>query len=118
MRVRTGHGPDDWTPSVPASTGSSRLGGELVVGDHGSVEMGRIKSRVHKDRARGVPMPRQVPPQCEPAGRCRHKACTSARAIRARHLYATTGMTLRQIGAEFGGRDHSTVIYWLRDLAL
>ena len=50
MRVRTGHGPDDWTPSIPASTGSSRLGGELVVGAHGWVEQGRINARAAKAR--------------------------------------------------------------------
>ena len=48
MRRRTGHGPNDWTESTPASTGSSRLGGELVTGNHGWVEQGRINKKVHR----------------------------------------------------------------------
>jgi hypothetical protein len=48
MRIRTGHRPEDWTESIPASTGSSRLGGELVVGAPGSVERGRVAEREHK----------------------------------------------------------------------
>lgn len=50
MRVRTGHGPNDWTDSVPASTGSSRLGGELVVGAPGPWEQGRINARAERAR--------------------------------------------------------------------
>jgi hypothetical protein len=48
MRIRTGHRPEDWTESIPASTGSSRLGGELVIGGPGAVEQARIQSRAHQ----------------------------------------------------------------------
>jgi hypothetical protein len=48
MRIRTGHKPEDWTTSTPASTGSSRLGGELVVGGPGPWERGRIAERANK----------------------------------------------------------------------
>ena len=50
MRIRTGHRPEDWSVSIPASTGSSRLGGELVSGAHGWVEQGRINARASKAR--------------------------------------------------------------------
>jgi hypothetical protein len=108
-----------WSDNIPASTGSSRLGGQLVVGGPGSVEMGRIQARIVRARmerageiaARGEPT---LDPRCALNGRCHHRPCTSARAIRARELYATTQMTLAEIGAELGGRDHSTVIYLLR----
>jgi hypothetical protein len=53
VRIRTGHKPEDWTTSTPASTGSSRLGGQLVVGGPGSVEMGRIQSRANNKALRG-----------------------------------------------------------------
>lgn len=32
-----------------------------------------------------------------------------------RRLYTTTDLTLGQIGQLMGGRDHSTVSYWLRE---
>jgi hypothetical protein len=54
--------------------------------------------------------------RCAIEGRCHHPKCVSARARRARELYATTQMTLREIGQALGGRDHSTVIYWLRKM--
>ena len=38
-------GQPQWSENVPASTGSSRLGGELVSGAHGWVEQGRINAR-------------------------------------------------------------------------
>lgn len=48
--LRYENGRTIWSDSVPASTGSSRLGGELVQGDHGPVEQGRIQSRAQRAR--------------------------------------------------------------------
>ncbi len=52
---------------------------------------------------------------CELTTRCRHAPCVSRRAAEAKRLFATTDLTLAQIGQMMGGRDHSTVSYWLRE---
>jgi hypothetical protein len=54
MRIRTGHRPEDWTESIPASTGSSHLGGSLEYGAPGSVERQRIAEREHKAKRERV----------------------------------------------------------------
>jgi hypothetical protein len=73
--------------------------------------------RQHLARKLAIQAP-QPDQRCSLEGRCRHPKCVSARARRARELYATTQMTLREIGQSLGGRDHSTVIYWLREMEL
>ena len=50
LRIYSADGTPQWGPNTPASTGSSRLGGELVVGAHGWVEQGRINARAAKAR--------------------------------------------------------------------
>jgi hypothetical protein len=54
---------------------------------------------------------------CDLAHRCRHAPCVSARAAEARRLFQTTDLSLKQIGELLGGRDHSTVSYWLREFS-
>lgn len=42
MRIRTGHGPDDWTESVASTPGTFTLRGTLSFSGPGSVELARI----------------------------------------------------------------------------
>lgn len=61
MRLRTGHGPSDWTDNIPAEPLSPKhVGGSLVTGAHGSVEMGRIQSRAGNLRAKALREPKKA----------------------------------------------------------
>lgn len=46
-------------------------------------------------------------------GRKRHRALFEARKAAAWHMRESGMMTLQQIGQAMGGRDHSTVDYWI-----
>lgn len=50
MRVRTGHGPDDWSPSVPASAQLSGIRGALVVGAPGPNDRATHNAQARKSR--------------------------------------------------------------------
>lgn len=54
MRIRTGHGPDDWTVSIPASPGSMPIRGQLVVGGPGAYDKARQAEyqRKHAEKVR------------------------------------------------------------------
>lgn len=107
MLVRIGHKPSDWLDLGPSN---------------GSAGPGRIGFRV--DPPYRESSPRVDPPKPKPYGgklncelttRCRHAPCVARRVEEARRLFQTTSLTLAQIGQMLGGRDHSTVSYWLRE---
>ena len=50
---------------------------------------------------------------CAVTARCRHRPCVERRVAEAKRLHMTTNLTLGQIGRLLGGRDHSTVSYWI-----
>ena len=63
------------------------------------------------------PFVRVADPRCELTGRCRHPECIDIRAVEAKRLRDTTDLTLAEIGARFGGRDHTIIGDWLRRAA-
>ena len=52
MRIRTGHGPDDWEYGPPASPGSSKIGGQLVVGGSGANDRDKRNEQVARYKAK------------------------------------------------------------------
>jgi hypothetical protein len=56
MRLRTGHGPNDWTLNVPSeprpAEGWQR--GSLITGAHGPVEQGRLQSVAYRKAKRAA----------------------------------------------------------------
>ena len=101
----------DNVPSTPVSRASR--GGQLVVGeptvsvrDQRRRQANALAARRYRERVKA---------ECVLTGRCRHGGCVEVRVREARRLYATTNLTLAQIGQLMGGRDHSTITYWLNE---